>query len=931
MIKNLLLAILPVIALAIYSGSREASSVQNGDGDPCDRYGKRFHDLNDTTLFQAVLKDVFTDAQSGKESLVEQKLDCAQSILNELFPQKGNKFWAYYYSNKGSAMINLEKYNEALEPLQAALAIYNKLDTGFERDKSFVNSNLGVVYNNKGELNKSIQYSMKRLDYLLKHEGKDSCGIARMYTNIANSYLLSEQFDEAEKLYKLSLVYCSSSLLVRSYANEGIDNVKVFRDKNTEQIIDSLTKRISQNADIAGKEAYQQDIRMAFYSLQVKRYSDAISYSRKGINTHRTYVNNSEPDNDLAYLYANMAIAYYYTDRFDKYEQYTDSSFWHFKYFSHGIDYVSDFIGFANVLHQATGLYSDHFDKKGDINDLHKANIMLGINLEFTEKARKSMNVEDMMSWNQYREIFVNQGIRIKSKLNKLTGDGRFLEECLQLSELSKMPGLNELKWTRNAYTGMQETNKEYKRLQALRKELLGNRIEIQKLVRHGGKTEDTSFISLNVRGYQIEDEISRMEGKLFKTSGAAKLYTRQDYTRISLKKIQDMLRLQEQSMVEYKLADSVLYIFAITPDTLVLHTVRDVSTLPDKIESITRHLNTKSEMDESLSFELYKTLFAPVEPVLKKYKRLLVIPDRQLSYLPFNCLMVAKPGGKNAKKEYLIDRYAIQTNYSAQLQSEMILNSGGKKTGGKRFLGVAPEYKLYMPTGNDTIDRRNSILGPLKYSAAEVLDIGKIIPGDILTGEEASKSSVIRKADEYSILHFAMHGVADDASGDLSFLSFWRDSEDEPESAYNLYNKELYDLKLTSDMVVLSACETGLGQYIRGEGIISMARGFSFAGAKSVLMTLWSIDDKATMTIMTDFYRNLKKGLRKDESLRLAQLAYLEKNTGASPYYWASFIPMGDMSPIDLTDGVSWWWAVLAVGALIVLAIVLYKKGLFR
>ena len=112
------------------------------------------------------------------------------------------------------------------------------------------------------------------------------------------------------------------------------------------------------------------------------------------------------------------------------------------------------------------------------------------------------------------------------------------------------------------------------------------------------------------------------------------------------------------------------------------------------------------------------------------------------------------------------------------------------------------------------------------------------------------------------------------------------------------LYNRDLYNLTLNAEMVVLSACETGIGELQKGEGIISLARGFSYAGAKSIITTLWSINDEKSKELMLSFYSNLKEGQTKDAALRQAKLDFIHKYSHrAHPFFWAAFIPIGDMS----------------------------------
>ena len=185
------------------------------------------------------------------------------------------------------------------------------------------------------------------------------------------------------------------------------------------------------------------------------------------------------------------------------------------------------------------------------------------------------------------------------------------------------------------------------------------------------------------------------------------------------------------------------------------------------------------------------------------------------------------------------------------------------------------------------------------------------------------------KKFPHYNILHLATHAILNEQESKLSFIAF-ADANDEIIDTGRIDLLELYGLPLpTLDMVVLSACETGIGKLQKGEGIISLARGFTYAGAKSIITSLWEVNDKATKTIMTDFYKNLKNGDDKAAALQAAKMAYLNNENIESqykhPFYWASFIAVGDMSAVKLGSGFNWWW--LAAAVLILLLVYFFRK----
>ncbi|MCB0617025.1 MAG: CHAT domain-containing protein, partial [Phaeodactylibacter sp.] len=165
--------------------------------------------------------------------------------------------------------------------------------------------------------------------------------------------------------------------------------------------------------------------------------------------------------------------------------------------------------------------------------------------------------------------------------------------------------------------------------------------------------------------------------------------------------------------------------------------------------------------------------------------------------------------------------------------------------------------------------------------------------------GNDATRERFLADAPHYSIIHLATHAKANDEEGEYSYLAF----TEIPDSLQNelLYAKDLYSLRLQAEMVVLSACESGVGELRRGEGVISLARGFSYAGAKSLVTTLWRVSDRESAVLMQLFYRQLKEGKPKDEALRVAKLQFIDQNNGARahPFFWGAFILSGDMAPI--------------------------------
>ena len=394
------------------------------------------------------------------------------------------------------------------------------------------------------------------------------------------------------------------------------------------------------------------------------------------------------------------------------------------------------------------------------------------------------------------------------------------------------------------------------------------------------------------------------------------------DNRSISVKEVQENLLYADQALIEYFIGDSNIFVFLIKPNDYQVHSIPKDFPLETWVNQMRRgiyqyHLTPQvSQADYATlndtfaiaSHQLYQKLIAPIKADLPR--KLIIVPDGILGYLPFDALLTKPPEQNHSFKshDYLLQEHEISYSYSATLLEEM--QSAPDDKGNKQLLAFAPSFEENT-TFFTSIKTRRDGLGPLLYNIPEAESINAIFGGDIFSGTTATKSQFTEHSQEYRILHLATHGKANDQIGDYSFLAFAEpsDSTEDPK----LYVRDLYNLRLNADMVVLSACETGIGELQRGEGIISLARGFSYAGAKSIITTLWSVNDASTKELMESFYQYLKDGQTKDAALRQAKLDYLNAHTNdeAHPFFWAGFIPIGDMSVIEPISAFHWWWMI--------------------
>ena len=194
----------------------------------------------------------------------------------------------------------------------------------------------------------------------------------------------------------------------------------------------------------------------------------------------------------------------------------------------------------------------------------------------------------------------------------------------------------------------------------------------------------------------------------------------------------------------------------------------------------------------------------------------------------------------------------------------------------------------------------------------------------------DAQKPIFIANAPHFDIIHLAMHGFSDDKQSLNSGLVFSKNAADTAANAEILRGYDILNLPLQARLAVLSACNTGDGEIRRGEGVMSLARAFSMAGCTSEIMSLWSIPDKTTSEIMTDFYANWRNGIPKDVALQRAKRAYLQRTTPqfTLPNYWAATVVIGDLSAIETPPmGSLLWDKWLAAAAIVLFTVLIFLK----
>lgn len=329
--------------------------------------------------------------------------------------------------------------------------------------------------------------------------------------------------------------------------------------------------------------------------------------------------------------------------------------------------------------------------------------------------------------------------------------------------------------------------------------------------------------------------------------------------------------------------------------DSCIIRFQKSISNPLEQLSYKKREATIKEYQD--MGHLLYQELIAPVEDRLPQ--NVIVIPDGRMSLLPFEALLddIPAPSEKYSFKTYpyLLHRYNISYVPSASLFQQM---KGPTSNAKLPFSGMAP-FETDKDLQADTIKREGFV--PLEGSGEEVSFAQSIYAGRVFLGKEATKSAFHKYSKWARIIHLSTHGSLDiNSNWDFKLMFV---GEKAPVQYVPLHMREVYSLNLKHvDLVCLSACDAGVGELNGGEGILSMARAFSYAGANSILTSLWKVENTATSELMQGFYRGLSKGKLKSAALTWAKKDFLKGSQSQSrffPYYWSSFILIGNTNPI--------------------------------
>ena len=842
--------------------------------------------------------------------------------------------------NIGIQYKNLGNLDKAIESYKMAELLYVNNFGNEYSELGTVYINLGNIYKLKGDYNKALDYQKNAFRILRKDSTKYISNFQDSKFNIAETQLKLGFNSEAIRFTQTNLKTISPELrplmydlIALAYRNEGKSDlseqnyllaIQSWIDLYGADNVELATQYLAYSSFLISQKNYQKAL---IYSSKAKSITlkyfgeKSTSYAAVQLNFgDYYYMKNSEAMQIDDFRtqrkkYLNDAIQYYQdavvslVDSFHTKDPFVDPSL---KNVISDIQLVEAFKKKALAMEKLADIYLSEFDNE---KSLRYFNASLNALIKATKLIHRLQigfeNEESKYFLSQNQESTFYDAIKIAYKLYKLTKKKEYLNLAFEFSERSKASNLlasvKDMK--AKEFGGIPDS---LLKKENYFKSNIATYTSMLFEVNHSEKPDSQKVNLYSAKIFKFNEEYNKLVDSFEKSYPRYYAFKYENKV-IGIQEIQSKINTR-QALVEFYVKEpdflestGELYRFVITTDSVSFSMEKINSTYLKNIQTVhdflvnPNYLFTKKKdyVNYAVSgYGLYETLLKPIANKIIG-KDLTIIPHDKLSYIPFDALISQMPDTSvmNFRNlSYLIKDYVVNYSYSATLLYDYF---DQKKKSSKRMLVFSPEY-IAQESRIDPETTNQYFLNPLPGAADEVKAISKYMKSEIFVDKNAQENIFKNKASEFDVLHLAMHTIINDSLPMFSKLVFSRPESKSADDGY-LNTFEIYNMKLNARLAVLSACETGTGKLQKGEGVMSMARGFIYAGCPAIVMTLWQVEDKSGVKIMEDFYYYLSKGKRKDVALRLAKLKHLETSDPLTshPHYWLGYVSIGNPEPL--------------------------------
>ena len=823
------------------------------------------------------------------------------------------------YNNLGGIYLDKGNYIRAEQYYQKALEIKQQL---YQADQATIGTaygNLGTVYYYQGDMLESLYLKERGLSSLIKELGPNHTDVADAYQNMAVIYKEFRDFDRSESYYQKAfniydknfpsqhphVLHARQNLATLSMEKgDYAKALQLYQEVKSDFItisgpVSSEVAGICYDIGLTYQETGAFDLAKAQFQQALEIYAQTEDATQNA---------------ELALLHNALAQCYFESGDCTKPLHHLAEA----KRINQSEDAnaSTSFLDGYSML-QTLSWQAKAIIQCGDdgLKDLKKAEAIVGETVPVYDALMAQFREEGSRFILQQNHVPVFElGIDLLYQLHSRTQDPAYLEQIFELAEKSKYVQLLLAFRKANARKLAGISPELLQAERDLRIDLAFYKKKAFEASSQSEESDDNPLQRWNAILFDLEAQYDSLLNVL--ESDYPEYYQfRHNQEVISLQEAQSNLP-RGTSLVEYFVGKQSLFIIHLSKDQAEVKKIPIEADLAKEIKFIRQDLlgYFAPETDaaalkpsllsyQSAAYQLHQKLIAPLSDLKP---RLVLIPDGSLGYLPFECLLSQIPESYQNYADYpfLLREKTISYAFSATLLQE--IKSAKLQSSRNEVIAFAPIFD-HLDGSLASITRADYQV-PLPYSEVEVQGIASLFKSTIFTRERANRSNFMSEAPHSRIIHLSSHAGINDIDPNYNYIALWDSS---------LSASDIYNLDLNAEMVVLSACETSIGQLYQGEGIASLARSFSYAGARSMVTSLWEINDERTAEFMQQFYRYLHKGMDKDEALRAAKLDFINRE---HPYYWAGYIAMGDMQPLTSPFPFHRLWLFGFIGVLLLL-----------
>ena len=892
--------------------------------------------LSEETKFKRDLYDVnlnigITHAITGNYDKAYSYFQKAYNILQTSDIVKDSLLVAGFYLNYGLMATSVGKTNEAIEYYAISEEYYKNIRSERYITIAAINTNKGMNAYYNYDFPKAKLFTSNALDIYIENLDFET-GVPRTLYNLGSFSIRTGNYSEALLYSKQGLSYSPDNdlrllltlNLARSYKLLDQPDEANTHYRQTLQLL-----KLENISKTRATKVYEQYAEFLFYSNQPdsgylylqkslkesrRLYGPLSNQNAQLITTIGDYFLDNKEQPDSALLYYRKAITLWNNSdslQLDNYNKTLKSK------------------AFAGEARSLAALAK----KTGQLPHLLQSEKAFGKVLDQMLSLSLTLSTENKLVLGDMLKPLYQQAIGVEYLLFKKTGDIAYLHKAFKFAESAKSAALLASVNTQYALKTADLPDKVFNFENQIKNEMA----TLQRILAAEKEKKTPDERKIPYYNHRLLGLMNRYDSLIHQIEIEYPKYYELKYNSgvAGVQEITDHLNMNEV-FIEYELTDTTLYRILLGPSGTRFDATRVDSNFFDALTRLISLKNTHIEVENRQRYSQFKQDAHLVYNLLlgnagleTNDHRITIVPDGLLGYLPFEILIESNPPATTSGEidycnlPYVIIHHPISYAPSGTLKYNPFF-SKKHQNGINNMLAFAPLYQGKSKPGKVEEGARSNQshdFGSLPYAKKEAVEVSALMNGKAITDSLATKETFKRIAGKYGLLHLAMHTHINDTLPMMSKLVFYDEKNDSLSPYLNIY--EIYGLSLNAKQVTLSACNTGSGKFKKGEGIMSLARGFLFAGVPSIVMTLWEVQDENGALLMNNYYQFLKDGLPKDVALQQAKISVLKHANMAKshPFFWSSYVLMGDTTPIVNNQKNYALW----IGGLIIIGIILF------